>query len=190
MSVQLLSADGRRIAPPSFVRLLAQFDRDLRVVWGFSLGKPFPGWVIERRIPGHMKAKVYGSKPANRTRFADQWIVDEKGKTVTRRSFDMMPDWHPVYRIVGEDNEPILELGEHVIDYLRQHRNRTLLGFPELSMRHHEEDLREQAAMDEKRDEQLIAATAEKIMDRKTEIFPESFHFGGQPETVMKGTKI
>lgn len=172
------------------MKQLERFDANLRVVWGFGLGKPFPGWVIERRIPDHMKAKVYGDKPSNRTRFSDQWVVDEKGKTVVRRSFDMMPDYHPVYRVIGDDGQPILDLGEHVIDYLRKNYTRTLLGFPELSLQHHREDQSLSETRKQKQDEQLWEDSSLKVMEHKTDVFPESFHFGGQPSQVKEGSEL
>lgn len=186
----ILSLEGHRVPPTAFVKRLEAFDPNLRVVWGINQAVPFPGWVIERKIPGHMKEKVYGGdkKEPNRERFADQYVVDEKNKTVARRRYDMMPDWHPVYRVMDEWGDPITELGDFVIDYLRRHYMRTLLGFPELSARHHAQDLAEQAIREEKQHDQFLDEVSRKVMDHKYSIWSEVMAFGGQATTIKEGT--
>lgn len=190
---EILTLEGHRAPPSSFVRKLEKFDPNLRVVWGLGQTSPFPGWVIERRIPGHMKEKVYGgNKAANRERFADQYIVDANGSRIGRRQYDMMPDWHPVYCVMDGEGQPITELGEFVIEYLRQPNvyRRTLLGFPELSMKFMNEDRAEHQAAQDKKHDQLITEAAEQVVDRRTEVWPEHFGHSGQPNKVMEGTEL
>ncbi len=195
--ILLLTADGHRAPPSSFVKRLEAFDGNLRVVWGFGQGKPFPGWVIERRIPNAMKALVYGGatglKPANRERYADQGITDDRGNRIGGRRFDMMPDWHPVYRVVNEDGDPIMELGEHVIDYLRRNYARTLLGQPQLSSKHHAEDLEATAQRKARERQELIDRAARKVMEHRYDntVFPENaMGFKGSRGIVKEGTEL
>jgi len=192
---EILTVEGHRAPPTQFVKMLERFDPELRVVWGLGQAAPFPGWVIERRIPGHMKEKVAQAgrdRAANRERFADQYIIDAQGRMVGRRLFDMIPDWHPVYCVMDGDGQPILELGEWVINYLRQPHvyRRTLLGFPELSKRFLREDREEQAAREAKKDDERSDIIAQAVIDHRTEIFPEICGFSGQPSKILEGTEI
>lgn len=191
MTATILTVEGHRAPPSDFVKRLAAFDPNLRVVWGLSQAIPFPGWVIERRIPSEMKAKVYGrtNRRVDEERYADQIITDHLGGKIGRRQFDMMPDWHPVYT-VRDKHGPILELGEFVIDFLRRTYMRTLLGFPELSLRHWQEDHAADQVAEEKRHDDLNDRIAHKIMDHKTEIFPDQFAFSRQPAKVQEGTEF
>lgn len=191
--IELLTADGRKAPPSDFAKRLEAFDPNLRAVWGLGQLTPFAGWVIERRIPAAMKARVYADsdiKPANRERYADQVVLDEHGNVALRRAVDMMPDWHPVYQVMDEEGEPILELGEFVIDYLRRNYDRTLLGVPELGLRHLSQDRAEKAIRDRKRKDELADRQARLVMDHKYEIWPEVMAFSGQPRFVKEGTEI
>ncbi len=187
----MLTVEGHRAPPSDFVKRLEAFDPNLRVVWGLGQAVPFPGWVIERRIPDAMKAKVYGGKirPADQQRYADQIITDHLGGTLGRRQFDMMPDWHPVYQ-VRDKHGPILELGEFVIDFLRRTYERTLLGHPELALRHLAEDRAAKEASDAAKHDERLDRAAREVMEHKNEIFPESFASSGQPADVMEGTEL
>lgn len=189
---EILTLEGHRAPPVSFVKKLERFDSNLRVVWGLGQAVPFPGWVIERRIPGHMKERVYRKTRPQDARFADQAIVDSKGNALGRRRFDMLPDWHPVYQVMDGDGLPIVELGDFVIDYLRQPNiyRRTLLGFSELSLKFLKEDHDANEERKEKRHGSFIDQAVESVMSHKTEVFPESFAFGGQPSKVHEGTEI
>lgn len=189
----VLTVDGHRAPPSDFIKRLEAFDPNLRVVWGLGQAFPFPGWVIERRIPAAMKARVYGAKkerPANQPRYADQILTDARGSAIGGRRYDMMPDWHAVYMVIGEDGKPQRELGEHVIDYLRRNYERTLLGFPELSMKHWHEDHAAQQVAEDKRHDELLDRAARKVMEHKAEIFPEQFAFSRAPEKVKEGTQF
>lgn len=192
MSISILTADGHPAPPSWFVAKLEAFDPNLRVTWGFGLARPFPGWVIERRIPNEMKARVYGnpSRPGNRERFAHQRIVERNGTVVAERAFDMMPDWHLVCRIATDDGTPILELGEWVIDGLRREYERTLLGFPELARRYVAEDDRQHDAQMAKLNEQLVEEVADAVEDRKFEIFKDTMAIVGQPTAIKEGTEL
>lgn len=187
---EILSLEGHRVPPRYFVELLERFDPNLRIVWGLSQAVPFAGWVIERKIPGHMKEKVYNrkDKPGNRPRFADQKIVDDNDRVIGRRQYDMMPDWHPVYRIMDEYGSPITDLGEFVIDYLRKNYERTLLGFPELSARHHDQDLADRAFREDLERETFLENVGRKVLEHKYSVWPEYFAFGPQATTIKEGT--
>lgn len=192
MGVDILTADGHRVPPPWFVLKLEAFDPNLRVQWGFGLARPWPGWIIERKIPDEMKAKVYQDpkKQANRERFKHQIIVGKNGERIADRQLDFMPDWHFVYAVCDTDGMPVLELGEFVIDYLRKNYNRTLLGHPELARRYVAQDDAEDAARLVKKDEQLLEDVADAVEDNKYQIFHETMARTGQPATVKEGTEL
>lgn len=196
----ILTVDGSRVPPSGFTRQLERFDPNLRVRWGMGQAFPFPGWIIERKIPEHMKKRLHESKVRkmaeknphwdSSSRYADQVIVDEHGNVVLRRAYDMLPDWHEVYRAMDKDGNPILELGEFVIDYLRRHYDRTLLGFPELGKRQHLADQEERRQRELRAKERRIDEAADAVMAHRHEIFPEILAFGGQPRTVKEGTEL
>jgi hypothetical protein len=188
-SSEILSVESYRKPPAEFVKQLERFDPDLRVVWGLGQAAPFPGWVIERRIPGEMRAKFYENKPRGRERYAAQVVV-ENGKVVGYRRFDMQPDYWPVYRVMNAEGEPISELGEFVIDYLRIHYKRTLLGFPELSEKFHKEDLAEKEAAEVVGHDKFLDDTSRKVLEHRTEVWPEYFAHGGQPKQLKEGTEV
>lgn len=191
MDTVLFSAEGGRVPPSWIQKKLQAFDPDLRISWGMSIGLPFAGWIVERRIPDHMKAKVYGDpkKSANRERYSHQIILDEHGNRIPRR-FDMMPDWHFIYKVENEAGQPILELGEFLVDYLRRNYERTLMGFPELSTRHHREDVAAREAVVLKFRKRVNEEIAEKVMDHRFEVFGDVMDRSGQPAQVMEGTEL
>lgn len=158
---------------------------------------PFPGWVIERKVPDYMRARVTenverqalkNKRPGHwiNERYSEQTIVDEHGNPIYRRLYDMMPDWHEVYRCMDGEGKPILELGEFVIDYLRLNYDRTILGQPQLSLRYHAQMQREYEAREEAKRQERTNRAAEAVMDHKFEIFSDVMAFGGQPSKVFK----
>ncbi len=192
MSDPVIFTAGGAPAPPSwFIKKLKAFDHNLRVSWGLGLMNPFPGWVIERRIPDDMKERVYNQKhkDPNRPRYAHQELRDEHGYSGTRQ-FDMRPDWHAVYLVMNEFREPILELSENVIDYLRANYERTLLGFPELGRKHLLEDKRDQERRDRAKRERDLDRATEQVMENKYAIFSDVMGRSGQPAQVMEGTEL
>jgi hypothetical protein len=195
--IETTITDGRRDAPVWFQKLLKRFDPCLRIRWGMDQAVPFPGWIIERKIPDYMRDRV--SERVERSslrnkmpghwineRYADQTIVDEHGNPIYRRLYDMMPEWFEVYRLKDAEDKPVLELGEFVIDYLRQNYDRTVLGEPQLSLRYHAQMQREYQERQEKLKAERLDRVAEEVMDHKFEIFSDVMAFGGQASTVFK----
>ncbi len=197
---EVLTTTGRRDPPSWFVKVLKQFDPCLRICWGMDQAVPFPGWIIERKIPDYMRARVSesverqslaskGKMPGHwiNERYSDQVIVDEHGNPIYRRLYDMMPEWHEVYRLMDAEGKPVLEVGEFVIDYLRAHYERTILGQPQLSLRYHAQMQKEFEAREEAKRVARTEAAAEAVMDHKYEIWNETMAFGGQPSKIFKG---
>ncbi len=195
---EVLTTTGRRDPPSWFVKVLKQFDPCLRIRWGMDQAVPFPGWIIERKIPDYMRARVTeaverqglkSKRPGHwvNERYADQVIVDEHGNPIYRRLYDMMPEWHEVYRLMGEDGKPFLELGEFVIDYLRRNYERTILGQPQLGLRYHAQMQKEFEAREEAKRVARTEAAAEAVMDHKYEIWSDTMAFSGQPSKIFKG---
>lgn len=194
---EVLTTDGRREAPVWFQKLLKRFDPCLRIRWGMDQAVPFPGWIIERKVPDYMRARVTENVERRalksripghwiNERYAEQTIVDEHGNPIYRRLYDMMPEWHEVYRLKGDDDQPVLELGEFVIDYLRRNYDRTILGEPQLSLRYHAQMQREFEEREAAKTARATEAAAEEVMDHKYEIWPEVLAFGGQPSKIFK----
>lgn len=192
-----VSTIGRREPPDWFVKMLKRFDPCLRIRWGMDQAVPFPGWVIERKIPDYMRARV--SEAVERQslknrmpghwineRYSDQSILDASGNVVYRRLYDMMPDWHEVYRLMDSEGNPIVEVGEFVIDYLRRNYDRTILGQPQLSLRYHAQMQKEYEARQEKIRQERLAKVADEVMDHKYEIWNDVMAFGGQPSKEFK----
>ena len=187
----ILTAGGSPEPPSWFVSRLKDLDPGLRIVWGLGQGLPWAGWTIEREIPEHLKAKVYkdDGKDPNRPRYARQEIVDERGVT-SYREYDLRPDWWPVWNVVGPDGQATMEVGEFILDYLRRNYARTLLGYPELSMRHWHEDHANQSSVEEANKEKRLDEATRDVMDHKYEIFEETMAWSGQPQRVAKGTEL
>ena len=196
MGTVILGVDGSREPPSAFVKQLKRFDPELRIRWGMGQAVPFPGWIIERHIPPHMRKRNQealerrrGARKPNWSddgRYADQVVVDSHGDVVLRRAYDMMPEWWEVYRVMDANRQPVLELGEFVIDFLRQHYESTLLGIPELAVKERraaaEEAERRKAAEHAER----LDIVAEEVHDHRFEIFKDVMAFGGQPRQVFK----
>lgn len=174
---EVLTVDGHRAPPTWFVKALERFDPNLRVKWGIDQAVPWPGWVIERRIPDHMKAVVYGR--VNGPRYADREITDHAGHVIGRQAYDMMPDWWEIHRVEGE-------LGEHVIDHLRRNYEKTLLGHPALAMRHSREFQAEQDARAAETVRKLDEEAVDRVMDDRNQIFKDQIAFGPQPAKVFQ----
>lgn len=188
MSLQILGGDGDPVAPAEFTRQLKAFDPNLRVIWG-SRSYAKPVWVIERKVPPELYYKTYfKGKDPERDRYAEQVIYTEDGKYFGMRLYDMMPEWHPVYFVINARGEK-LELGVHVIDHLRKNYERTLLGIPELSLKHLVIDRQKVLDDRERRKEKRLEDAAREVMAHKTEIWSEYFAFGGQAKTVLPGTE-
>lgn len=187
----ILTAGGAPEPPSWFVKTLERFDANLRIVWGLGQGMPWPGWTIERRIPDHLKAKVYkdDGKDPNRPRYRRQTMIDDQG-SISYREYDTRPDWWPVWNVVGPNGEPTLTVGDFIIDYLKRNYARTLMGFPELSMQHWREDHADQSAKEADRKEKRLAEATEDVMDHKYEIFSDVMAFGGQPKRIAEGTEL
>ncbi len=197
---EVLTTTGRHDAPSWFVKVLKQFDPCLRIRWGMDQAVPFPGWIIERKIPDYMRARVSekverqalqakGKMPGHwiNERYADQTIVDEHGNPIYRRLYDMMPEWHEVYRLMDAEGKPVLEVGEFIIDYLREHYDRTILGQPQLSLRYHAQMQKDYEAREELKRAARTEAAAEAVMDHKYEIWSDTMAFSGQPSKIFKG---
>jgi hypothetical protein len=196
MTAKILTVDGHRAPPSGFVKILERFDSDLRVRWGAGQAMPFFGWIIERRIPQNMKERandetVEKMKMANPHwsddgRYADQVIVDEHENVILRRAYDMLPDWHEVYRCMDADGEPVPELGEFVIDYLRKNYEKTLLGIPALAKRERRKAADEKATRDVAVKYQRIDEAAQDVIDHRHQIFHETSAFVGPPSKAFK----
>jgi hypothetical protein len=187
----ILTAGGAPEPPSWFVQRLKDFDSGLRIVWGLGQGLPWAGWTIERRIPEHLKAKVYkdDGKDPNRPRYMQQEIIDERG-IKSYREYDLRPDWWPVWNVVGPDGQATMEVGEFVLDYLRRNYTRTLMGFPELSMKHWREDHADEPQREEARRQKRLDEATQEVMDHKYDIFSDTMAFGGQPKRVEEGTEL
>lgn len=189
MNIEILGGDGDPIAPTEFVKQLQAFDPALRVVWG---ARPYakPCWVIERKVPQSLYYNTYlkGRDP-ERDRYAEQVIYTDDGKYFGKRLYDMMPEWHPVYFVVDQRGNK-MDLGPQVIDYLRRNYERTLLGLPELSVKHLLIDRAKVEAEKEKRREDRLDRAAREVMEHKTNLWHDLFGFSGQAKTVKEGSEI
>jgi hypothetical protein len=196
MAIEILTADGYRAPPSGFVKMLKRFDPDLRVRWGAGQAIPFFGWIIERRIPQKMKKRLHKdtvekmkkNNPhwSDDGRYADQVILDEHENVILKRAYDMLPDWHEVYRCMDNNREPVPELGEFVIDYLRKNYEKTLLGTPVLAERERRKAADEKAKRDITVKYQRIDEAAQDVIDHRFEIFHETEAFVGPPAKVFK----
>ncbi len=188
-NLEILGGDGDPLPPTEFVRRLRAFDPALRVVWGV---RPYaqPVWVIERKVPPELYYNTYlKGKDPERDRYAEQVIYTDEGKYFGKRLYDMMPEYHPVYFVIGHRGEK-KELDGNVIDYLRQNYERTLLGIPELGLKHLILDRARVEADKARRKEDRIDRAAREIMDHKHEIWSDIFGFGGQPRSIKEGTDL
>ena len=196
MAVEILTVDGHRAPPSGFVKKLERFDKDLRVRWGAGQAMPFFGWIIERRIPQNMKKKMHNETVekmkrknphwSDDGRYADQVIVDEHDNVILRRAYDMLPDWYEVYRCMDDRGEPVPELGEFVIDYLRQNYEKTLLGVPALIKQECREASDEKVRRDVAEKYQRLDEAAQDVMDHRYKLFHETEAFVGPPSKVFK----
>ena len=196
MAIEILTADGNRAPPSGFVKMLERFDPDLRVRWGAGQAMPFFGWIIERRIPQKMKERAHSETVekmkrenphwSDDGRYADQVIVDEHENVILKRAYDMLPDWHEVYRCMDANGHAVPELGEFVIDYLRKNYEKTLLGIPALAERERREAADDKAKRDGAAKHQRIDEAAQDVMDHRRQIFHETEAFVGSPSKVFK----
>ena len=196
MTAEILTAEGHRAPPSGFVKKLKVFDPNLRVRWGAGQAMPFFGWIIERKIPAEMKERTESAMIAKMKRenghwtedgrYADQVIVDEHENVILRRSYDMLPDWYEVYRCMDDAGQPIPELGDFVIEYLRRNYEKTLLGIPALASKERQKAADEKIARDLGRKMARIDQAAQDVVDHRYQIFHETEAFGGQPSQVFK----
>ena len=196
MAIEILTVDGHRAPPSGFVKMLEKFDPDLRVRWGAGQAMPFFGWIIERRIPQKMKERLHKDTVAKMQkdnphwsddgRYADQVIVDEHENVILKRAYDMLPDWYEVYRCMDDNREPVPELGEFVIDYLKKNYEKTLLGMPVLAERERRKAADEKAKRDVAAKYQRIEEAAQDVIDHRYQIFHETEAFVGPPSKVFK----
>jgi hypothetical protein len=188
-NLEILGGDGDPLPPTEFVKSLRAFDPALRVVWG---ARPYlrPCWVIERKVPPKLYYDTYfKGKDPELDRYAEQDMFSDTGTFIGKRLYDMMPDWHPVYFVVNRHGHKI-DLGPHIIEHLRQNYERTLLGIPELSLKHLIIDRAKVEADKARRKEDRMDRAAREVMEHKTEIWKEYFGFSGQPAKVAEGSEI